>query len=66
VLGQGGLYGGISGIFSDVLGYHNLAGTVQASGQVDELGFSVFYLNQKYRWNYGALAQRIPYISVGR
>ncbi|HEV2146227.1 MAG TPA: hypothetical protein VGR37_02300 [Longimicrobiaceae bacterium] len=66
VTGQGGLYGGISALFSDVLGYHTLAGTVQASGQVDELGFSVFYLNQERRFNYGATAERIPYISLSQ
>ena len=37
---RGGLYGGISGIFSDILGYHNIYGTVQAQGQIDEIGFS--------------------------
>ena len=37
---RGGLYGGITGIFSDVLGYHNVFGTVQAQGQVDEIGFA--------------------------
>ena len=30
------------------------------------LGFSTLYLNQERRWNYGAVAQRIPYISLGR
>jgi Tol biopolymer transport system component len=62
---RGGLYGGISGIFSDILGYHNLYGTVQAQGQVDEIGFSALYLNQKNRWNWGVAAQRIPYIYGG-
>jgi hypothetical protein len=37
---QGGLYGGVSGIFSDVLGYHSVYATVQAQGQLDEIGFS--------------------------
>jgi Tol biopolymer transport system component len=59
---RGGLYGGISGIFSDVLGYHNLYATVQAQGQVDEIGYSVLYLNQKNRWNWGVASSRIPYI----
>jgi Tol biopolymer transport system component len=59
---RGGLYGGITGIFSDVLGYHNLYGTVQAQGQVDEVGFAVLYLNQKHRWNWGVATQRVPYI----
>lgn len=62
---RGGLYGGISGIFSDILGYHTIFGTVQAQGQVDEIGFSALYLNQKNRWNWGVATQRIPYIYGG-
>ena len=62
---RGGLYGGISGIFSDVLGYHTVFGTIQAQGQVDEIGFSAMYLNQKQRFNWGAAAQRVPYIFGG-
>jgi dipeptidyl aminopeptidase/acylaminoacyl peptidase len=64
--GQGGLYGGVSAVFSDILGYHTVYGTLQAQGQLDEIGFSALYLNQKYRWNYGASTQRIPYIALGR
>ncbi len=59
---RGGLYGGITGIFSDVLGYHNVFGTVQAQGQLDEIGFAALYLNQQHRWNWGVAAQRVPYI----
>ena len=67
VAGQGGLYGGITALFSDILGYHTVATTVQATGgAVEETGFSVLYLNQKQRFNYGAAAQRVPYIAVGR
>lgn len=62
---RGGVYGGIGGIFSDVLGYHTIYGTVQAQGQLDEIGFNVVYLNQKHRWNWGASAQRVPYIAGG-
>jgi Tol biopolymer transport system component len=66
VQGQGGLYGGISAVFSDLLGYHTVFGTVQAQGELDEIGFSTVYLNRKYRWNYGAQVQRLPYISLGQ
>ena len=60
--GRGGLYGGITGIFSDQLGYHTVYGVLQAQGQLDEIGGSFAYLYRKYRWNYGAAIQRIPYI----
>jgi Tol biopolymer transport system component len=63
---RGGLYGGIAGVWSDVLGYHTLFGAVQAQGQLDEIGFSTIYLYRKHRWNYGAAAQRIPYIQFFR
>ena len=62
---RGGLYGGITGIFSDVLGYHTLYGSVQAQGQVDEIGFAALYLNQRNRWNWGVAAQRVPFIYGG-
>jgi Tol biopolymer transport system component len=62
---RGGLYGGVSGIFSDILGYHNIYGTIQAQGQIEEIGFSALYLNQKHRWNWGVATQRIPYIYGG-
>ncbi|MBW3627973.1 MAG: peptidase S9 [Gemmatimonadetes bacterium] len=66
VAGQGGLYGGVSAIFSDLLGYHTLYTAVQAQGQIDEIGFATIYLNQKHRWNYGAAAQRVPQIFLGQ
>ncbi|HEU4557244.1 MAG TPA: hypothetical protein VFS20_05320 [Longimicrobium sp.] len=62
---RGGVYGGVGGIFSDILGYHTIYGTVQAQGQIEEIGFNVVYLNQKNRWNWGASAQRVPYIAGG-
>jgi WD40 repeat protein len=58
----GGLYGGVSGIFSDVLGRRTVLGTVQAQGQLDEIGFATAYVNTRDRWNYGGLAERIPYV----
>ena len=64
VAGQGGLYGGISGVFSDLLGYHNLYGTVAAQGQLDEFGFQTMYLNQKNRWNWGAVFVGYRYLHV--
>ncbi|HEX6925804.1 MAG TPA: hypothetical protein VF167_10240 [Longimicrobiaceae bacterium] len=64
--GQGGLYGAVSGIFSDLLGHHTVMAAVQAQGQYDELGFQTIYLNQRSRWNWGGGAQRIPYILLGQ
>ncbi|MBA2245463.1 MAG: PD40 domain-containing protein [Gemmatimonadetes bacterium] len=60
--GRGGVYGGIAGIFSDMLGRHTVFGAVQASGQLDEIGFQTVYLYRRQRWNYGALVQRVPFV----
>ncbi len=62
---RGGVYGGVGGIFSDVLGYHTIYGTIQAQGQLDEIGGNVVYLNQQHRWNWGASVQRLPYVAAG-
>lgn len=62
---RGGLYGGITGIFSDVLGRHTVFGTIQAQGQIEEIGFSTLYLNQASRWNWGVSAQRVPFVYGG-
>ncbi len=64
--GQGGLYGGIAGVWSDMLARHTLFGAVQAQGQIEEFGFSTMYLYRRLRWDFGVAAQRIPYISAGR
>ena len=60
--GGAGLYGGVSGIFSDVLGRHTVFGAVQAQGQLDEVGFAAQYINSRERWNWGGMAQRVPYV----
>lgn len=62
---SGGLYGGIFGIFSDVLARHQVYAALQAQGQVDEVGFAVQYFNQRERWNFGGAAQRVPVIYGG-
>jgi hypothetical protein len=63
---RGGLYGGIGGVFSDMLAHHTVFGVIQAQGQFDEVGFSTAYLYRPLRWDFGVAAQRVPYISVGR
>jgi Tol biopolymer transport system component len=60
--GGNGLHGAVAGIFSDVLGRHSLFAAVQAQGQIDEIGFATQYLNARERWNWGGIAQRLPYV----
>jgi Tol biopolymer transport system component len=57
--------GGVSFLFSDVLGNHQLATSAQVTSRFDEFGGSVFYLNRTHRWNWGAALSQIPYVSRG-
>jgi hypothetical protein len=55
--------GGVSFLFSDILGNHMVATSAQATNRFDEFGGSVFYLNRTHRWNWGVGADQTPYIS---
>ena len=57
--------GGISFLFSDVLGEHLVGANVQATSRLDETGGSLFYLNRKSRWNWGVVAEQLPYVTGG-
>jgi dipeptidyl aminopeptidase/acylaminoacyl peptidase len=57
--------GGISFLFSDMLGDHALGTTVQVTNRLEETGGSVFYLNRKSRWDWGVVADQIPYVTGG-
>ena len=53
----------MSFVFSDMLGNHLLATSVQATSRLDEFGGSVFYLNRTHRWNWGLQADQTPYVA---
>lgn len=55
--------GGIALFFSDMLGYHNVSAMFQVSSRLEDSAALVGYLNSNYRLNWGAVAQRIPYVS---
>ena len=57
--------GGISAVFSDLLGNHTVAGTVQMTNRFDEAGGSLVYLNRAHRWNWGAAVDSTPMCSAG-
>jgi Tol biopolymer transport system component len=57
--------GGISAAFSDILGNHTVAGTVQMTNRFDEAGGSLVYLNRSHRWNWGVAVDSTPYIQRG-
>ena len=55
--------GGIAMFFSDILGYHSLVTALQISTRILDSSFLVGYEYSKYRWNLGAVAQRVPYVT---
>jgi Tol biopolymer transport system component len=57
--------GGISLLFSDMLGDHMLGATIQSTSRVEETGGSVMYLNRTRRWNWGAVVEHLPFTTGG-
>ena len=55
--------GGVSFLFSDMLGEHELGMTIQATNRVEEIGGVVAYFNRKHRWNWGLVAEQTPYVT---
>jgi hypothetical protein len=58
-----GLAGGVNGLFSDMLGNHQMFGAIMLSGELLDVGGQFAYINQKNRVNWGASASHIPYLS---
>jgi hypothetical protein len=57
--------GGVSFLFSDMLGNHTVGVSAQVTSRFDEFGGSLFYLNRKKRWNYGIGLDQTPYVWRG-
>ncbi len=57
--------GGVSFLFSDMLGNHVIGTSVQVTSRFDEFGGSIFYMNRTHRWNWGASLEQTPYVSRG-
>jgi Tol biopolymer transport system component len=55
--------GGVSFLFSDMLGNHVIGTAVQATSRLDEFGGTLFYLNRTHRWNWGVSIDQTPYVS---
>jgi Tol biopolymer transport system component len=62
---QFGAYGGggISFLFSDVLGEHVVGANLMITNRLDESGGSIGYLNRRSRWNWGMVAEQSPYVT---
>jgi len=63
--------GGLSFLFSDMLGDHNLAAGVElnsglnSSFSLKNTAGQVIYMNQAHRWNWGLVGDQVPYLSGG-
>jgi Tol biopolymer transport system component len=57
--------GGVAFLFSDMLGNHVLGTSASVTSRFDEFGGTLFYLNRKNRWNWGASVDLIPYVARG-
>ena len=57
--------GGVSFLFSDMLGNHVLATSAQVTSRFDEFGGGVMYLNRTHRWNWAVAVDQTPYVSRG-
>ncbi len=55
--------GAVSMLFSDLLGNHLVTAVVQANGEFKDIGGQAVYYNRTNRFNWGASAGHIPYLS---
>ncbi len=60
-----GAGGGVAFQFGDELEDHIIAATIQASGQIQDIGGQAVYINQSHRWNYGVAISHLPYLQLG-
>jgi Tol biopolymer transport system component len=55
--------GGISFLWSDMLGNHQLGTTLQVTNRVEEIGGAVGYFNRSSRWNWGVIGEQTPFVT---
>jgi Tol biopolymer transport system component len=55
--------GGLSMLFSDMLGNHEVGATIQLTSRFEEIGGAVAYINRKSRWNWGVVGEQTPYVT---
>ncbi len=60
-----GVVGGVSALWGDQLGDRQIFGAIQANGTVKDIGGAVQYYNLRKRWNWGAGAQHMPFLTGG-
>jgi hypothetical protein len=57
--------GGLALSFSDILGYHEVGATIQATNRFEEFGGAVGYINRTRRWNWGVIGEQTPFVTGG-
>jgi hypothetical protein len=55
--------GGISMMWSDMLGNHMVGTTLQMTSRFQEIGASGAYINREHRWNWGIVGEQVPYVT---
>ncbi len=55
--------GGLSFMWSDMLGDHQLGTTLQLTNRFEEIGGAVAYINRTNRWNWGLVGEQTPYVT---
>lgn len=55
--------GGVSFLFSDILGEHTLGAVLQVNGEFRDFGGIIGYENRRHRWTWGASIEQIPYLT---
>jgi hypothetical protein len=59
-----GFVGGVSFLFSDMLGNRQLGAVLQAQGSFEDIGGQAVYIDAGDRWNWGVGLTHIPYMSA--
>jgi hypothetical protein len=55
--------GGVAFLFADLLNDHMFGATIQSTSRIQETGGQAVYLNRKRRWNWGLVAEHLPYVT---
>jgi hypothetical protein len=55
--------GGISMLFSDMLGDHIISASADVNGRVRDIGGQLAYYNRRSRWNWGVFGDHTPLLS---
>jgi Tol biopolymer transport system component len=57
--------GGVSLMWSDMLGRHMVGTTLQVTSRFQEIGAAAVYINREHRWNWGVVGEQSPYVTGG-